>query len=268
MKTLRFIGVALFTVLMSVSFSACGGSDDDDNNGGGDTPSVSKHLVKITMQEGNNTFCNEYTYDSNGRVVKVVNKKNGNDSGHTIYTYTDNLIVKEQYYTGSNTVSETRYELENGLIAKKTYGGKNINYTYDNGYLATLTRSKGGALYNFTWKDGNILNKKSADSEAEDSYEYTSYSTPQNFIYLDYIDDVDSELASFYGKSPKNLPSKRIEVNLYDEGSSNSNEDGIVKVTDTTSYDWTMKDGLPIKLIITEDTYIGPSTMLVDFEWE
>lgn len=30
METLRFIGIALFTVLMSVSFSACGGSDDDE----------------------------------------------------------------------------------------------------------------------------------------------------------------------------------------------------------------------------------------------
>ena len=39
MKALRFIGIALLTVLMSVSFSACGGSDDDDNNGGGnETP--------------------------------------------------------------------------------------------------------------------------------------------------------------------------------------------------------------------------------------
>lgn len=30
MKTLRFIGIALLTVLMSVSFSACGGSDDEE----------------------------------------------------------------------------------------------------------------------------------------------------------------------------------------------------------------------------------------------
>jgi len=39
MKTLRFFGVALLTVLMSVSFSACGGSDDDDNGGGGSSSS-------------------------------------------------------------------------------------------------------------------------------------------------------------------------------------------------------------------------------------
>ena len=35
MKTLRFIGIALLTVLMSVGSSSCSKSDDD--NGGGDT---------------------------------------------------------------------------------------------------------------------------------------------------------------------------------------------------------------------------------------
>lgn len=35
MKTLRFIGIALLTVLMSVAISSCSKSDDD--NGGGDT---------------------------------------------------------------------------------------------------------------------------------------------------------------------------------------------------------------------------------------
>jgi hypothetical protein len=37
MKTLRFFGVALLTVLMSVSFFACSSSDDDDDS---NTPSI------------------------------------------------------------------------------------------------------------------------------------------------------------------------------------------------------------------------------------
>ena len=37
MKTLRFLGMALIAILVSVSFSACSSSDDDDN-GGGETP--------------------------------------------------------------------------------------------------------------------------------------------------------------------------------------------------------------------------------------
>lgn len=40
MKTIRLFGVALLTVLMSVSFSACGDSDDDDNGGGSSSASI------------------------------------------------------------------------------------------------------------------------------------------------------------------------------------------------------------------------------------
>ena len=76
MKTLRLLGVVLFTVLLSVCFTACG--DDEGNDGSVDKPSINKRLVKVTTQEGSSTFSDEFTYDSNGRVVKVVNKKNGN----------------------------------------------------------------------------------------------------------------------------------------------------------------------------------------------
>ena len=40
-KTIRLFGIALLTVLMSVSFSACSSSDDDDNNGSGGSSSAS-----------------------------------------------------------------------------------------------------------------------------------------------------------------------------------------------------------------------------------
>ena len=40
MKTLRFIGMALLTVLMSVAISSCSKSDDDNNGGGGSSASI------------------------------------------------------------------------------------------------------------------------------------------------------------------------------------------------------------------------------------
>ena len=40
MKTLRFIGIALLTVLMSVAISSCSKSDDDNNGGGGSSASI------------------------------------------------------------------------------------------------------------------------------------------------------------------------------------------------------------------------------------
>ena len=268
MKTLKLFGVALFTVLLSVSFTACG--DDEGNDGSGDKPSINKRLVKVTTQEGSSTFSDEFTYDSNGRVVKVVNKKNGNNSSQTIYTYTDNHIVKKQYNTGSSTVKETEYVLENGLIVEEiNTSGYNYKYSYDKGYLATVTKKKEGkgGEYNYTWENGNLKRKQNVNSESEDSYEYTSYVTPQNFYYLDYIEYVNGELAPFYGKSSKNLLSKRIDVTINDV-SSIGNPNATEKVTEVYSCDWTMKDGLPVKLIVTEDKQSGSSTMIVDFEWE
>ena len=51
MKTLRFIGIALLTVLMSVSFSACGGSDDDDNGGGSSTTTIEGTETEVPIKD-------------------------------------------------------------------------------------------------------------------------------------------------------------------------------------------------------------------------
>ena len=40
MKSIRLFGIALLTVLMCVSFTACGGDDDDVDNGGGEASIV------------------------------------------------------------------------------------------------------------------------------------------------------------------------------------------------------------------------------------
>lgn len=266
--------MALFAVLMSFGFTACS-SDGDDNGGGGEnTPTVSKRLIKVTMEKRYSTLCDEYTYDSKGRVVKVVNKENGDNSGHIIYTYSDNLIVKKQYNTGSYNEQKTEYVLENGLIVEENHtSGYDYKYSYDNGFLATLEYLKPGTRkggqYNYTWKDGNLQSLKTVNSESGYSYEYTNYVTPQNFFYVVTIQNfvleiypefVDGELTPFYGKSPKNLPSKRIEVS--------TNTYTTEKVTYTTSYDWTVKDGLPIRLIVTEPGQSNSSTTIIDFEWE
>ena len=60
MKTIKLLGYAFFTMLLSVSFSACGG--DDDSGSGGGTPSTNKRLVKITEKGESNTYTYEYTY--------------------------------------------------------------------------------------------------------------------------------------------------------------------------------------------------------------
>ena len=51
MKTLRFIGIALLTVLMSVAISSCSKSDDDNNGGGDTSASIEGIWYKMTLIE-------------------------------------------------------------------------------------------------------------------------------------------------------------------------------------------------------------------------
>ena len=87
MKTLRFIGMALLTVLMSVAISSCSKSDDD-NNGGGDTSAsiegkwYLKSEIWYGMKNGqidmsNITLNETYGDYANERVWTF--KKSGND---------------------------------------------------------------------------------------------------------------------------------------------------------------------------------------------
>ena len=76
MKTLRFIGVALLTVLMSVGFSACGGSDDDvDNGGGGSSASFEGEWHTKTLIE--------YEWDSSKNVPDLSKVKSEKTFGRT-----------------------------------------------------------------------------------------------------------------------------------------------------------------------------------------
>ncbi len=243
MKTLRFFGMALLTVLMSVSFSACG----DDDSSDGDSPSNNKHLVKVTKEAGNNTSCYEYTYDSNGRVVKVVNKLNGNNSYHITYTYTDNLIVQKRYYGNSSV--EHSHTLENGLIVSgENDKYRQYQYTYENGHLTSA--KEGNNVYSYIWENDNII-RIDYNGEVYKKYEYTNYAAPQGFITPSGVED---DLGLFYGKSSKNLPSK---YTSYDEHEGRE-----------STYDWALKDGLPVHLIEMEKDGGGTYTIITTFDWE
>lgn len=245
MKTLRLFGISLLTVLMSVSFSACGGSDEeDDNGGGGNTPSVSKRLVKVTEEFSNNTFSDKYTYDSQGRIIKK-ERNSGTKTRYYVYTYTDNLIVEKEYYN-INYSTERLHTLENGLIVSGENDKRKYQCTYENGRLTSM--KEGNYVYSYIWENGNII-RIDLNGEIYRKYEYTNYTAPQGFITPF---GVEKDLGLFYGKSSKNLPSK---CTFYDE--EEGRED---------TYDWALKDGFPVNLITRESgsTYLAITT----FEWE
>ena len=243
MKTLRFFGTALFAVLMSVGFTACSSSDDDDNG----VTTSDKRLVRMTEQGESKTYTYEFTYDSQGRVVRKEVKRDGTLNYYYVYAYFDDLIVQKYYYNGYS--EEYSHTLENGLIVSEEDKGWPIQYTYENGRLATMKNYNG--VYSYIWENGNVT-RIDLNGEYAKKYEYTNYIAPKGFFTY----GEEEDLGLFYGKSAKNLPSKFVD-----------GEDEIGK-GEIITYDWTMKDGLPVKLIEMENDGGGASTYIITFEWE
>ena len=248
MKTMKFVGFALMAVLASVGFTACGG---DDGDSGGGVPS-GKQLVKMTEEYSSKTYVYDFTYDSQGRVVKVDITKNGVSNGNYTYAYSTNSITETHNYSSGST-SRTQYTLENGCIVKETRSSSSemVEYTYNNGYLATKSRIYSGSttpsrVYTYSWSNGNLVSESREDKVK--TYEYTNYVAPTMCIDLW---DLDNNLMGFYGKTPRNLPSK-----LIDDGS------------EELTYDWTMNGGFPIKLILTEKSSKGDDVNIITFEWK
>jgi hypothetical protein len=115
MKTLRFIGTALLTVLMSVGFSACGGSDDDGNQpssnplvGTWEMTDVDGDYYTLELKADGSYYQVEYegtteeidrSYKGSYKILSV----NGN-------TYEVSIFIKERYRKrkGNETVNETQ----------------------------------------------------------------------------------------------------------------------------------------------------------------
>ena len=93
MQTLRFIGIARLTVLMSVAISSCSKSDDDNNGGGGSSASIEGTwnlkrcmLYKWDYSKNSPDWSTGYSYTLNEPETWIISK-NG-----------DNLKVKESFF--------------------------------------------------------------------------------------------------------------------------------------------------------------------------
>lgn len=215
--------------------------NDEENAGGSETPTYSptKHIVKVTHYN----FNYNYTYDNKGRVTHI--ERDGGYSKQ--YSYDNNTIIE----TISDIANwQNTYTLENGRIIKVYDGDTKTTdtYSYNNGYLTTETDSKRQIQYE--WKDGNLINVDFGNFNA--TYEYTNYECPQGFFPFGHNAHICENwgMSGYLGKTMKNLPSKYTEYDVVE------------------TYDWTVKDGLPIQMIrkIKGGGYNATSTFT--FEWE
>jgi len=106
MKTLRFFGMVLLTVLMSVGFTACSSDDDDDASGNASIVGTWKYTdtddeVALTL-----------TFNSNKTgVVTVVSYENGRQTGSQTENFEYSYDATEGEVTIIGSDLEGRYSV-------------------------------------------------------------------------------------------------------------------------------------------------------------
>ena len=132
MKTFRFIGMALFAVLMCVNLTSCSGGDDDptEEQGKEEGGVISgKKLVKIV---GTGYYEHEsftFDYDNERKLIKAIYTEgtNGNvDVVNYKFIWSDKVIKVDR-----NGAYECTYTFGNGMIQQEKGEDYNINFTYN-----------------------------------------------------------------------------------------------------------------------------------------
>lgn len=178
MKTFRFIGMALFAVLMCVNFASCSSSDDDpteEPEEGGVVVS-GKKLTKIVGTSGNGDSENyTFKYDDKGRLIEAISsyEEDGDKYTETYqFTWGDNAIKvistfndSNSNYTGTDTYTIT---LKNGL-AQDNEDGNTFTYSNSNRIIKCTSNDKyGEGEYSAIW-DGDKLVSISEEDENDDA---------------------------------------------------------------------------------------------------
>ena len=105
MKTLRFIGMAIIAVIMSVNFAAC--SSDDENKS--DSPLVGTWMMTKSIKDGHTRIPGQNGFDSglglvfsaNGTFYNLVENEKAEDGK---YSYDEKGNALTLIYTDDETV--------------------------------------------------------------------------------------------------------------------------------------------------------------------
>ena len=137
MKSLRFIGIALLTVLMSVAISSCSKSDDDNNGGGGSSASIEGTWI----EKRNISY--EWDYSKNSPDMSTGKARTPNDPETWIISKNgDNLKVKQSFFDSGSFheyefilthVKDNEYKIEDDrlIFSNITETSMQIDVYYD-----------------------------------------------------------------------------------------------------------------------------------------
>ena len=151
MKTLRFIGMALFAILMCVNLASCSSSGDDptEEKEEGGVVVNSKKIIKMTNESekwGRYTYT--FSYDTKGRLTEATNSHNGESYSNYSVVWGDDAIMV--YHENG---SKTTYSLENNLVQTN-----NIDeiYTYNKSNRIVKIEEDGGT-HNYIWEGDKLM---------------------------------------------------------------------------------------------------------------
>jgi len=258
MKTFRFFGMVLVTVLLSAGFAACSSDDDDDNNGGNDgkvsassvfTGGLPKSVAGMSL-----------TYNSDGTLARITS--NGEsvsfEYGSGTRAVSANTVRMTIYDDGELFANCDMVLNASGFVKscmETDYEGDTETWEFgynSDGQLNYMKRSEGGnEVTNMTYQNGNIVKAKMvSEDDADDRYEcsitYTDTANKGCVVLFDATLGIDMDemeyayYAGLLGKATKNLPKSCID------------EDGYVD-----TFTWTLDDsGLPTKMTDGYNTYM------------
>lgn len=211
MKTFKFIGMALFAVLMCVNIASCGSSDDDpivETEEGGVVVS-GKKITKIVSESEGWKETRTFAYDDKGRLIKSTETdEHHNEKSTRTYQFTwgDDAVK----CSGDNNYTFT---LKNGLVQRDEW------HTYS--YNASNRLVKVETSYSSTtaiW-DGDKLMSISNDDE-DNTFTYGQTCNKGFFPFAaNMIDDcelfvVHPEIA---GSRTTQLPASKTEIYGYNQ---------------------------------------------------
>ena len=171
--------MAALAALVSVNFVACnveGGSNNDgdiDHVDNGGIITSGKQLVKVFGTSGGSTDTIAFTYDSEGRVVSVVETYTSEEyegvSSSEIYQFVwgDDAIRVTESSDYSNSVDRYTYTLANGLIQSDS-DGRQFAYNKSGRFLKGTSSS--GYITNVLWDGDKLVSVEEDDSVGSLTY--------------------------------------------------------------------------------------------------
>lgn len=276
MKTFRFIGIALFSILICVNFSSCSSSDDDPTEEleeSGITKEKKLMEIKLSYSWGGK-YIALFSYDKNGRLISNKNKPDEWEEfsdGHCVeYTWGNNIIM------GSTNSACDTYKLANGLIVDDEI--EQYQYNSSN-KLTSISNSKAGLKSLYQWENGNLINVNINNSSSIIQFSYSNETCKGYFPLMasalfykvncstTYYNEWGLVIAhpELMGIKTKQLPNKITETRIlyYEDGKPYD------KDIDTYSIEYTFTtDGYIETCTIESNSSNRKETMIATFKWQ